>query len=52
MEWKSPPPNRDFIFPFELFNTPRNEIAPGSDVVGKYLKRLHFPDSSFHALEP
>jgi len=35
---KSPPPNRDGVFIFELFDTPGNEVAPRSDVIGKYLE--------------
>jgi hypothetical protein len=38
MKGKGPPPNRDGIFIFELFDTPGNEVAPRSDVIGKYLK--------------
>jgi hypothetical protein len=35
---KSPPPHGDGVFLFELFDTPGNEVAPRSDVIGKYLK--------------
>jgi len=33
MKRKGPPPDGYFIFLFKLFNTPGNEIAPGSDII-------------------
>jgi hypothetical protein len=38
MKRECPPFNPDLIFFFQFFNTPGNEIAPGSDVVGKDFK--------------
>jgi len=38
MERKSLPDNTDIIFFLQFFNTPGNEIAPGSDVVKKYFQ--------------
>jgi hypothetical protein len=38
----------DLIFPGQLFNTPGTEIAPGSDIIGKYLKHQIFG----HLLSP
>jgi len=35
---KCPPPYRDKVFIFKPFDTPGNEVAPRSDVIGKYLK--------------
>jgi hypothetical protein len=38
MEGEGPPADGDFeLFP-QFFNTPGNEIAPGSDIIGKYLQ--------------
>jgi len=36
MQWKCAPANRDLVFFFQSFNTPGNEVAPGSDIVRKY----------------
>jgi hypothetical protein len=38
MKRECPPFNPDLIFFFQFFNTPGNEIAPGSDVIGKDFK--------------
>jgi hypothetical protein len=38
MQRKGPPADIDFIFLFQSFNTPGNEIAPGSYVIGIYFK--------------
>jgi hypothetical protein len=38
MKRESPPSDRDIVFPLQFFNTPGNEITPGSDIVGKYFK--------------
>jgi hypothetical protein len=38
MERESRPPDADCILFLQFFNTPGNEIAPGSDVVGKYFE--------------
>jgi len=37
MERKGNPPDGDIVFLRKSFNTPGNEIAPGSDVIGKDL---------------
>jgi len=34
VQGEGPPMDIDFIFLFQPFNTPGNEIAPGSDIVG------------------
>ncbi|PIX18942.1 MAG: hypothetical protein COZ70_11400, partial [Deltaproteobacteria bacterium CG_4_8_14_3_um_filter_51_11] len=38
MQGEGPPPNHYTIFYFNAFNTPGNEVAPWSDIVGEYLK--------------
>jgi len=38
VQGKGPPADIDFIFLFQPFYTPGNEIAPGSDIVGIYFK--------------
>jgi hypothetical protein len=38
MQGKGPPADIYIIFLFQPFNTPGNEIAPGSDVIGIYFK--------------
>jgi hypothetical protein len=38
MERKSRPPDADWILFLQFFNTPGNEITPGSDIIGKYFK--------------
>ena len=35
MEWKGVPANGDVIDGLQLFNTPGNEITPGSDIIRK-----------------
>jgi hypothetical protein len=40
MEGKGTPSNRDFVISLNFFNTPGNEVAPGSDVIRKYFKHL------------
>jgi hypothetical protein len=42
VEGKRPPPYSDGVFIFKLFDTPGNEVAPRSDVIGKYLKGYRF----------
>ena len=42
MERKSRPPDADCILFLQFFNTPGNEITPGSDVVGKYFEGGRF----------
>ena len=37
MDRKGNPPDGDIVFLRKSFNTPGNEIAPGSDVIGKDL---------------
>jgi hypothetical protein len=37
MERKGNPPDRDIVLPHKPFNTPGNEIAPRSDVIGENL---------------
>jgi len=37
MERKRNPPDGDIVFLRKLFNTPGNEIAPGSEVIGENL---------------
>jgi len=41
MQGKGPPVNLDLMFLLQLFNTPGNEIAPGSDIIGKDLESFH-----------
>jgi hypothetical protein len=38
MERKSGPMDIDIILFLQFFNTPGNEITPGSDVIGKYFQ--------------
>jgi hypothetical protein len=38
VQGEGPPADIDFIFFFQSFNTPGNEIAPGSDIIGIYFK--------------
>ncbi len=38
MQRKCPPPHRDFINALQFLNTPGNEIAPRSSVIGKNFK--------------
>jgi hypothetical protein len=38
MQGKRDPLHLDIIRLFESFNTPGNEVAPGSDIVGEYLQ--------------
>jgi hypothetical protein len=38
MKGKSPPLDGNVVFFFQLFNTPGNEVAPRSDVIGENLK--------------
>ncbi len=40
MEGKSRPAHADLEFLLQLFNTPGNEIAPGSDIVGEYFQDI------------
>jgi hypothetical protein len=40
MEGKSTPPDSDFVIFVNFFNTPGNEVAPGSTVIGKNFKCL------------
>jgi hypothetical protein len=35
---KSPPADNDIELALQFFNTPGNEIAPGSDIIGKYFE--------------
>jgi hypothetical protein len=35
MQWKRNPSNLDFMLLLEFFNTPGNEVAPWSDVIGE-----------------
>jgi hypothetical protein len=45
VQGEGPPADIDRIFLFKPFNTPGNEIAPGSDIIGIYFKyrmRSHF----------
>jgi hypothetical protein len=42
MKRKSRPPDPDRILFLQFFNTPGNEITPGSDVVGKDFKNNRF----------
>jgi hypothetical protein len=37
MQWKTDPPDVDIVLLLKLVNTPGNEIAPRSDIVGKDL---------------
>ena len=41
MQGKGSPLNFNIIVILQFFNTPGNEIAPGSDIVGKYFENLH-----------
>jgi hypothetical protein len=36
VEGESPPADGYIEFLLQFFNTPGNEIAPGSDIIGKY----------------
>ncbi len=36
VQGEGPPSDIDFIFFFQSFNTPGNEIAPGSYIIGIY----------------
>jgi hypothetical protein len=36
VEGKSPPTDGNVIFLLQFFNTPGNEIAPRSNIIGKY----------------
>jgi len=38
MQRKGPPDDLDIKVVLQFFNTPGNEIAPGSDIVGKYFQ--------------
>jgi hypothetical protein len=38
VEGEGPPADIDCIFLFQSFNTPGNEIAPGSYIIGIYFK--------------
>jgi hypothetical protein len=38
MQGKGRPNNIDIKFFLQSFNTPGNEITPGSDIIGKYFK--------------
>jgi hypothetical protein len=38
MKWESNPADLDIVVPAEPFNTPGNEVAPGSDVIRKQFK--------------
>jgi hypothetical protein len=40
MERKSRPVKFEVEFLLQFFNTPGNEIAPGSDVVGEYFQDI------------
>jgi hypothetical protein len=42
MKGKGPPFYLNVIRCLKSFNTPGNEVAPGSDIVGKYFKYLGF----------
>jgi hypothetical protein len=42
MKRESNPADIDFVVPAESFNTPGNEVTPGSDVIRKQLKGCWF----------
>ena len=48
MQWKTDPLDMDLVLLLQLVNTPGNEIAPRSDIVGKDLQDYLF---SHHALQ-
>ena len=39
MEWEGDPFRFDIVRLLEFFNTPGNEVAPGSDIVGENLQQ-------------
>jgi hypothetical protein len=41
MEGKGDPADLELEFFLQLFNTPGNEIAPGSDIIRKYFQNGH-----------
>jgi hypothetical protein len=54
MKRKGPPVDVDFVFFFKFFNTPGNEITPGSDVIGKnfqYWRLWHIFPSAIKTYE-
>jgi hypothetical protein len=46
MQWKTDPLDMDFVLLLQLVNTPGNEVAPRSDIVGKDLQDHLFSHSS------
>ena len=46
VKWKGSPVNRYVIFFLQLFNTPGNEVAPGSDIVGENFEYIVFSHGS------
>jgi hypothetical protein len=42
MKWEVDVVDIDIVFLLELFNTPGTEIAPGSNEIGKNIKRDRF----------
>jgi hypothetical protein len=48
MQWKTDPLKMDVVLLLQLVNTPGNEVAPRSDIVGKDLQDNRF----FHDYSP
>ncbi|HBG21360.1 MAG TPA: hypothetical protein DDY32_19365 [Desulfobulbaceae bacterium] len=51
MKRKIPPADGDMEFVLQPFNTPGNEVAPGSDIVGEYFQ-IHVGCHLLEFLEP
>ena len=50
MQGKGNPPDLEIVCLLEFFNTPGNEVAPGSDVIGKDFQKD--PASFGHLFSP